>query len=138
MGQPINFGESSSMTRFGSLNGGSDRDQGQAYVRCSKRKIVLYVGHHFGNDLFLWFNTDARQRTAQLPIAAGEAPGITHECFLDCGRVTTHSETEFEMHFGRASSAFLRKVAEEIEQRASTLTNGQCREIAAALKLPAA
>jgi len=56
-----------------------------------KPKIVLCVGV----DLFLWFNTDARRgRPAQMPVSRNEAPGITRDCFLDCGRVTSFFPNE--------------------------------------------
>jgi hypothetical protein len=48
-----------------------------------KTKIVLCVG-----NWFLWFNTEPRQRPAQMPVKAAEAPGITRDCHLDRGRIT--------------------------------------------------
>ncbi len=47
-----------------------------------KTKIVLCVG-----NWFLWFNTEPRQRPAQMPVKAREAPGISKDCYLDCGRI---------------------------------------------------
>jgi hypothetical protein len=96
-----------------------------------KDKIVLCVGVHFGNELFLWFNTDARQRPGQMAVMRDEAPGISHDCFLDCGRVTTFPAHELvsAQYCGRAQGAFLMRVADEVATRATTLTNGQRRSI---------
>lgn len=97
-----------------------------------KQKIVLYVGA----GLFLWFNTEARRRPAQMPVALGEAPGISHDCFLDCGRVTAFTAPELDQaeHCGRASDKFLLRVAVEIESRATTLTTGQRKTVVSALR----
>jgi hypothetical protein len=100
-----------------------------------KRKIVIFVGTE--QSLFLWFNTDARQsRPAQLPVSAAEAPGITHDCFLDCGWVSTFPQRELDGadSSGRASNKFLLRVADEIETQATTLTANQRRTIVAALR----
>jgi hypothetical protein len=102
--------------------------------RPPKEKIVLFVGTE--QSLFLWFNTERRQRPAQLPVAAQEAPGITRDCFLDCGRVTVFPSEELARatRCGRASAAFLARVADEIEARASSLVTAHRRAIAAALR----
>jgi hypothetical protein len=99
-----------------------------------KQKIVLHVGT--ATNLFLWFNTDARKRPAQMAVAQQEAPGITHNCYLDCGRVTTFPQRELDgaEHCGHASNAFLTRVIEEVETRATTLTRGQRNAIATALR----
>ena len=102
-----------------------------------KHKIVLYVGHHAGADLFLWFNTNPRrERPAQMSVAPNEAPGITHNCFLDCGRVTTFTAYELERatRLGRASDLFLARVAQEIELRAITLVTGHRKKIVNAIE----
>jgi hypothetical protein len=71
-----------------------------------------------------------------MPVARGEAPGISHDCFLDCGRITAHSARELEQaeDHGRASNAFLLRVAEEIELRATTLATGHRKAISNALR----
>jgi hypothetical protein len=99
-----------------------------------KEKIVLHV--HVGANLFLWFNTNPRSRPAQMAVTAREAPGITHDCFLDCGRATFFSDPELERatHCGQASAAFLLRTAEEIELRATSLTGVQRKSIAGALR----
>jgi hypothetical protein len=104
-------------------------------ARPPKRKIVMFVGTE--QSLFLWFNTDARRnRPAQVPVAAHEIPGITHDCFLDCGWVSTFPERDLA---GASSSGcawpdFLLRVAEEIEAHATTLTAYHRRTIVAALR----
>jgi hypothetical protein len=100
-----------------------------------KYKIALCVGVHFGNELFLWFNTERRQRPAQMAVERRKVPGISHDCFLDCGRVTTFPALELAtaQYCGRASTDFLLKVADEIALRATTLTTGQRNSIARVL-----
>jgi len=46
---------------------------------------------------------------AQMAVTQGEAPGISRNCFLDCGRVTTFSARELScaVPCGRASNQFL-------------------------------
>jgi hypothetical protein len=98
-----------------------------------KQKIVLYVGT--AQKLFLWFNTEPRKRPAQMSVAPHEAPGITHDCFLDCGWVSVFSERELANaeHCGRAALIFLLRVAEEIELRAVTLAAGHRKAVVRAL-----
>jgi hypothetical protein len=100
-----------------------------------KEKIALYVGSHFGNELFFWFNTNPRKRPGQIAVARGEAPGITRDCFLDCGQVRTFTAYELAaaQHCGRATRDFCRRVADEVAWRATTLTKGQRSSIAWAL-----
>jgi hypothetical protein len=68
--------------------------------------------------------------------SAGEAPGISRDCFVDCSRVTTFPAHELEdaVHYGRAGRALLLRVAEEVQARAVTLTNAQRKAIYASLK----
>jgi len=65
-----------------------------------------------------------------------EAPGITRDCFLDCGqaKTSTASELQAAQHCGQASASFLARVLEEIEQRATTLTTGQRKSITEVLR----
>lgn len=101
-------------------------------VNPPKIKIVLCAG----GGLFLWFNTEPRRRPAQLQAFPDDAPGLTRACYLDCGQVTVFSEEELAAakHEGRASNAFLRRVIEEVELRAVTLSTAQRGIIAEALK----
>jgi hypothetical protein len=97
-----------------------------------KDKIVLYVGDRF----FLWFNTNARQRPGQLRVQPGECPEIIRECYLDCGRVTVFSDHELSKasFHGVADEAFLAKVIEEVEIRATVLVAAHRKIVAANLR----
>jgi hypothetical protein len=100
-----------------------------------KKKIVLHVG----GGLFLWFNSDPRRsRPAQMQVGSGEVPGISHACFLDCGRVTVFTALELQEaeYCGHASDVFMLRVAEEVEFRATTLTMGQRKTVGSALRQP--
>ncbi len=103
-----------------------------------KEKIVVYVGTE--RELFFWFNTEARQRPAQMSCAAGDAPKITHDCFLDCGRATTFRPEELieAESCGRAGRQFLERVLREVTDNATTLTTLQrkaiCESLVAAIK----
>jgi hypothetical protein len=101
-------------------------------VKPPKEKIVLYVG----DGLFLWFNTVARQRPGQLCTQAAECPEITRECYLDCGRVTVFSDAELAKasYFGTATVAFLARVIEEVELRATVLVNAHRKLVAENLR----
>lgn len=95
-----------------------------------KEKIVLCVG-----TLFLWFNTDPRRRPAQLPVKPGEAPGISRNCYLDCGRVTVFPPLELATakDQGACMPQFLLRVIDEIKNRATTLATLHRRQIAETL-----
>jgi hypothetical protein len=89
-----------------------------------KPKIVMFVGNYNNNDLFIWFNTQARKgRPAQVLVAAKSQPGITRNCYLDCSQAKTHSASELQKagSAGRASNSFLSTVAQEVELKATTL-----------------
>jgi len=90
-----------------------------------KTKIVLCVG-----NWFLWFNSEARQRPAQMQVKAGEAPGISKDCYLDCGRITVFPPGELAaaQDEGACTHEFLSRVADEIEKGATTLANLYRRE----------
>jgi hypothetical protein len=98
----------------------------------SKEKIVLYIG----DDLFLLFNTDARARPAQMEVAPGECPEITHKCYLDCGRVTTFSQREIDARAkcDHIDSDFAVRVVEEIEERATSMVNAHRNLVAGNLR----
>jgi len=91
-----------------------------------KTKIVLCVG-----NWFLWFNTEARQRPAQMAVKAGEAPGITKDCHLDCGRVTVFPPGELAaaQDMGACAHELLSRIADEVENNATTLAGLFRREV---------
>jgi hypothetical protein len=97
-----------------------------------KEKIVLYVG----SDYFLWFNTEARKRPAQLPVSRGECPEIIHACYLDSGRVTVFSQAELAAatDCGEANVEFITRVIEEIEVRATVLVSAHRKIVASNLR----
>ena len=72
-------------------------------VKPPKTKIVLYVG----GDYFLWFNSKPHSSwPGQLQVREGEAPGITKDCYLNCGRATVVRSAELAAaeHQGECSS----------------------------------
>ena len=96
-----------------------------------KTKIVLCVG-----KWFLWFNTEARQRPAQMQVKTGEAPGITKDCHLDCGRITVFPPGELAaaQDQGSCTHEFLSRVADEVENKATTLAALYRREVPKSLR----
>jgi hypothetical protein len=104
-------------------------------VNPPKTKIVLCVG-----DWFLWFNTEPRKdRPAQMQVKAGEAPGISKDCHLDCGRVTVFrpSELAAATDEGTCTHEFLLRVADEVENNATTLAALYRRQVPQILRDPA-
>jgi hypothetical protein len=91
-----------------------------------KTKIVLCAG-----DLFLWFNSEPRRRPAQMSVSDAEAPGITKDCYLDCGNATVFrpSELAAAKDQGACTRDFLLRVIDEIEKRATTLATLHRRRI---------
>jgi hypothetical protein len=91
-----------------------------------KTKIVFCVG-----NWFLWFNTEARRRPAQMAVKAGEAPGISRDCHLDCGRINVFPPGELAAaeDMGACAHEFLSRVADEVENSATTLAALYRREV---------
>ncbi|NDK47883.1 hypothetical protein [Rhizobium laguerreae] len=59
-----------------------------ALARPSKDKITLCVCA--SDNLFFWINTNARAHgVGQLQLTATDHQALTHDCFLDCSRLTT-------------------------------------------------
>ncbi len=57
-------------------------------TRPPKDKITLCVG--ISVDLFLWINTSPRPHgVGQIALSAKDHAALTHDCYLDCSRVTT-------------------------------------------------
>lgn len=81
-----------------------------------KDKIVLCICA--AADLFFWINTDpARHGIGQLPLVATDHPALTHDCHLDCSRVTTFPPRELEAAEPRApiSKALARRIVAELQ-----------------------
>jgi hypothetical protein len=103
-----------------------------------KEKIVLCVcaGDDYGNMLFFWFNTDrARHGIGQLPVQPTQAPGLTHDCFLDLSRVTTFPPAELKNaeDRGTASRELLFEVINALSQGIRTLTQRQTNSVVSSL-----
>jgi hypothetical protein len=101
-------------------------------VNPPKTKIVLCTG-----DFFLWFNSEPRQGwPAQMRVSAAEAPGITKDCYLNCGRVTVFRPSELAeaKDQGACTRDFLLRVIDEVENRATTLATLHRRQVAQSLR----
>ena len=62
-------------------------------TRPPKDKITICICA--AENLFFWINTDPRPHgVGQLQLVASDHDALTHECYLDCSRVTTFSEAE--------------------------------------------
>ncbi len=66
-----------------------------------------------------------------MAVKAGEAPGITRDCHLDCGRVTVFPPGELASaeDMGACANEFLLRVANEVENNATTLAALFRREV---------
>lgn len=97
-----------------------------------KEKIVLCVG----GGLFIWFNTDPRRMPGQLKVTSAEVPGITRDCYLNCGRVTVFPQRELDraQDQGACSREFLLRVIDEVENRATTLAPRYRTQVVQALR----
>ena len=66
-----------------------------ALANPQKEKITLCVCA--ADNLFFWFNTNpARHGVGQLPLDKDDHHYLTHDCFLDCSRVTTFPSHELD------------------------------------------
>lgn len=69
-------------------------------------------------NLFFWINTKPqRLGIGQLALTATDHAALTHDCFLDCSRVTTCSQHELEkaQHRGPISTVLARRIVEFLE-----------------------
>jgi hypothetical protein len=64
-------------------------------------------------------------------VKAGEAPGISRDCHLDCGRITVFPPDELAAaeDQGACTHGFLSRVAAEVETSATTLAGLYRREV---------
>ncbi|MBJ6122693.1 hypothetical protein [Sphingomonas mollis] len=59
-----------------------------ALSKPSKDKIVVCVGNN--PPIFFWVNTDPRfHGIGQMRLSGNDHTALTHDCYLDCSRVTT-------------------------------------------------
>jgi hypothetical protein len=57
-------------------------------ARPAKDKITVCVCA--ADNLFFWINTNARKHgVGQFQLSAADHQALTHDCFLDCSRLTT-------------------------------------------------
>ncbi len=64
-----------------------------ALTKPPKDKLTICVC--IEQNLFMWFNTRPRSHGhGQLFIEAAEHPALTHDCYLDCSRVTSFPPRE--------------------------------------------
>lgn len=71
-----------------------------------------------------------------MQVKAGEAPGITKNCHLDCGRITVFplAELATAKDEGACTHEFLSRVGNEMENNATTLANLYRREVPQTLR----
>lgn len=82
-----------------------------ALARPPKDKLTVCVCA--ADNLFFWINTrPQRHNIGQLPLVAADHEALSHDCFLDCSRVTTFSAIELgsAQHRGAISSDLARRI----------------------------
>jgi len=87
-----------------------------ALARPQKDKITLCICA--AEHLFFWINTNPqRHGFGQLPLTAADHDALSHDCFLDCSRVTTFAQHELHAakHRGAISADFARRVVEFLQ-----------------------
>ena len=96
-------------------------------TRPPKDKLVICVCP--ASKLFIWINTLPRQHgVAQLQLAAVDHGALTHECYLDCSRVTTFLKHELDaaLDRGRISPALAQRIVAFVQaENPKTLTPAQ-------------
>lgn len=96
-----------------------------------KDKLVICVCAE--KNLFIWINSRPRAHgVAQMPLAAADHVALSHECHLDCSRVTTFRPAELDAALDRGrimSDLAARIVAFVTLTQPKTLTPGQQQTI---------
>lgn len=107
-----------------------------ALSRPPKDKIVICVGDN--PPLFFWINSDPRYHgIGQMPLSAADHPALTHDCYLDCSRVTTFPAHELRAAQQRdlITTALADAIADFLEHaRPTTLPATQREAICQALR----
>jgi len=83
-------------------------------------------------SLFVWFNTKPRSHGhGQLPIAATEHPALTHDCYLDCSRVTSFPPRELAaaQQRDRISAALAARIIAYLEANPPKTLPGRHRQL---------
>jgi hypothetical protein len=82
-----------------------------------KDKITICVCA--AENLFLWINTNPRSNAVgQFALTARDHSALTHDCYLDCSRVTTFAEAELESahHRGPISKALAERIVDFLDK----------------------
>jgi hypothetical protein len=80
-------------------------------ARPPKDKITVCICA--AENLFFWINTNPqRHGIGQLPMTAADHAALSHDCFLDCSRVTTFAKRELES--ARARGAISARLASRV------------------------
>jgi hypothetical protein len=85
-------------------------------ARPPKDKITLCICA--AENLFFWINTNPqRHGVGQLHLVAADHGALSHDCFLDCSRVTTFAQHELDaaQHRGTISADLARRVVEFLQ-----------------------
>jgi hypothetical protein len=82
-----------------------------------KHKITICVCA--AENLFLWINTKPRQHdVGQFALTARDHAALTHDCYLDCSRVTTFAaELASALHRGQISKGLAARVVEFLKKK---------------------
>ena len=82
-----------------------------------KDKITICVCA--AENLFLWINTKPRRdAVGQFALTAMDHAALTHDCYLDCSRVTTFAaELASALHRGPISKALAARIVEFVEKK---------------------
>ena len=87
-----------------------------ALTRPPKDKLTVCICA--AENLFFWINTEPRRHNiGQLPLGAADHTALSHDCFLDCSRVTTFSAIELgsAQQRGAISSDLARRIVNLLE-----------------------
>ena len=87
-----------------------------ALARPQKDKITICISA--GENYFLWINTRPRRdKPGQMPLAATDHQALTHDCFLDCSRLTTFPDHELHaaLHRGPISVELAKAIVAFLE-----------------------
>jgi len=85
-------------------------------ARPPKDKITICVCA--AENLFFWINSKPqRHGVGQIELTATDHSALTHDCFLDCSRVTTFSQREMNaaQHRGCISAALAERIVLALE-----------------------
>jgi hypothetical protein len=82
-----------------------------------KPKITICVCD--AENLFLWINTEPRtHNVGQFALAAMDHSALTHDCYLDCSRVTTFAEElGSALHRGPISESLAARIVEFLTEK---------------------